>query len=408
MKRGYLSEFFSGIGAKTLSAVEADISTSHQHEFNGDKGLVQVFGRATGKSQFPARFIYLSDNDEEPVVDIASVTWYDARERHPSRSEHRLYFPTNLVSMCAAKGDLLVIGKRQDSSVLVIVAQGGSTIANQVQWLFNLRPESTPGFSIREELETEQDRVHFTSRFILEQIGVVVESTEESFLETMLRTFGETLPSTREFSAFARSTVDTADISEYPDSCVMSWMEREEILFRTFEKHIIAERLSKGFENDVDGFLEFSLSVQNRRKSRVGFALENHMEVIFQAADLKYQRSAPTEGRNKADFLFPGSREYKDSKFDTTYLTMLGVKTTCKDRWRQVLAEADRISPKHLLTLEPSISTHQTDDMSSKKLQLVIPRPLHATYTAEQRAWLLDVSGFVGLVRAKQPQNGSR
>jgi hypothetical protein len=30
---------------------------------------------------------------------------------------------------------------------------------------------------------------------------------------------------------------------------------------------------------------------------------------------------------------------------------MLGVKTTCSDRWRQVLAEADRIQLKHLLTL---------------------------------------------------------
>jgi hypothetical protein len=28
---------------------------------------------------------------------------------------------------------------------------------------------------------------------------------------------------------------------------------------------------------------------------------------------------------------------------------MPGVKSTCKDRWRQVLAEADRIDHKHLL-----------------------------------------------------------
>ena len=27
--------------------------------------------------------------------------------------------------------------------------------------------------------------------------------------------------------------------------------------------------------------------------------------------------------------------------------SMLGVKTTCKDRWRQVLSEADRIPQKH-------------------------------------------------------------
>ena len=42
---------------------------------------------------------------------------------------------------------------------------------------------------------------------------------------------------------------------------------------------------------------------------------------------------------------------------------MLAAKTSCKDRWRQVLAEADRIRTKHLLTLEPAISKIQTAEM---------------------------------------------
>lgn len=81
---------------------------------------------------------------------------------------------------------------------------------------------------------------------------------------------------------------------------------------------------------------------------------------------------------------------------------MLGVKSTCKDRWRQVLAEADRINHKHLLTLEASISRHQTDEMQAKNLQLVLPRGLHKTYTPEQQAWLMDISSFIALVRKRQ------
>ena len=148
MKRGYLSEFFSGIAAKDLSAVEADLVRSHQHEFNGVEGLKNIFGQATGKQKFGARFIYLNDHDDEPVVSDGFLTWYDARERHPTRSEHRMYFPTTEVSMCAAEGDLLVIGRRQDGSVLVIIAEGGSTVANQVRWLFGFSDEIHPGFSV--------------------------------------------------------------------------------------------------------------------------------------------------------------------------------------------------------------------------------------------------------------------
>jgi hypothetical protein len=402
MKAGHLSEFFTGVAAKRLSAVEADLVTSNQHEFNGVGGLKRIFGEAQGKQTFPAKFIYLTDHDDEPVVAEGFLTWYDAREKNPKRSEHRLYFPTTTVSLCAAEGDLMVIGRRPDASVLVVIAQDGSTIANQIRWLFGFSQMEFPGFSVREELETEQDRIAFASRFILEQIGVVVETTEETYLDAMLGKFGATFPVTREFSAYARSTLSGLEVPGSPDAAVMAWMEREEILFRTLERHLIADRLAKGFSDDVEGFLSFSLSVQNRRKSRVGLALENHLEHLFTMEGIRHSRTGKTENKSRPDFLFPGEAEYHNAAWDPLRLTMLGVKSTCKDRWRQVLAEADRIPAKHLLTLETAISSAQTDEMQAKNLRLVLPRGLHATYSPVQRAWLSDVATFLALVRARQ------
>jgi EcoRII C terminal len=152
----------------------------------------------------------------------------------------------------------------------------------------------------------------------------------------------------------------------------------------------------------VDGFISFSLSVQNRRKSRVGLALENHLECLFVAFGVRYSRTAVTENKTKPDFLFPGHVEYHDPEFNPTKLTMLGVKSTCKDRWRQVLAEANRIEHKHLLTLESAISLNQTNEMQAKSLQLVLPHRLHDSYTEAQRIWLLDVSSFIELVQERQ------
>jgi hypothetical protein len=83
-------------------------------------------------------------------------------------------------------------------------------------------------------------------------------------------------------------------------------------------------------------------------------------------------------------------------------ISLYGVKSTCKDRWRQVLSEADRIDRKHLLTLEPAISLNQTDEMRSKFLQLVIPKQLHVTYLPTQKEWLLSISDFVTLVSKRQ------
>lgn len=81
---------------------------------------------------------------------------------------------------------------------------------------------------------------------------------------------------------------------------------------------------------------------------------------------------------------------------------MLGSKSTSKDRWRQVLAEADRIAEKHLATLEPGISQNQTDEMQAKKVRLVIPRELHRTYKPTQQSWLLSLAEFVALVRERE------
>ncbi|MBN1929095.1 MAG: restriction endonuclease [Chlorobiaceae bacterium] len=76
--------------------------------------------------------------------------------------------------------------------------------------------------------------------------------------------------------------------------------------------------------------------------------------------------------------------------------------TTCKDRWRQVLAEARRIEQKHLLTIEASISSNQTDEMAAWNVQLVLPRSIHETYTSQQQRWLMSISEFTSLVLQKQ------
>lgn len=79
-----------------------------------------------------------------------------------------------------------------------------------------------------------------------------------------------------------------------------------------------------------------------------------------------------------------------------------GDKSTCKDRWRQILAEAEKISCKHLLTLDPGISEPQTNQMEVSSLQLVVPAPVHGSYTDAQRGWLWSVGDFIGEVRARQ------
>lgn len=404
MKRGYLSEYFDGVAIKRLSAVEANDTRSNQHEYNAIRAMLDFMGRPSERTRLDTRFIYLCDEDSEPVHEDAFLTLYNARANQTHRAaEYRFYFPTTAVSQLASEGDLLVIARQRNGSLLVIIAENGSSAASQVEWLFGFSGEDYPRFSVRAELENEQDRVGFAATYILESIGIEVAPPSDSFLDMMLGRFGRVFPKTAEFSIFARGTLDDIDCRAAPDVALLAWMEREEILFRTLERHLIGDRLAEGFErDDIDSFIQFSLSVQNRRKSRVGQALEHHTQEILVAHGIRFARAAITENRAKPDFLFPGESEYHNPGFNALDLTMLGVKSTCKDRWRQVLSEADRIEEKHLLTLETAISPNQTREMQQKRLQLVLPKGLHETYSADQRGWLMDVGGFIELVRERQ------
>ena len=118
--------------------------------------------------------------------------------------------------------------------------------------------------------------------------------------------------------------------------------------------------------------------------------------------EIVFEEQAVTESNNKPDFLFPNGECYQNIVFPTDGLTMLGAKTTCKDRWRQVINEADRIWPKHLFTLQPGISKNQLKEMADSQVMLVVPQKNISTFPVEYQSSLSNLSGFIQMVRKKQ------
>jgi len=405
MNNGYLSQYFEAVAAKKLSAVEVDPEKSHQHEFNGSRELKQVLGQEQPR-QFETKFLWIEEQNAALSED-GSVTWYDARANHPTRSEFRLYFPGNGVMNMASEGDTLFIAKRTDGSLLIVITLSGSTIESQLFWLFGLTPSEGRGFEVTEIDRRNDHELDFAARFILDELGIEIEEPENDKMDRLLARFYGKFPNTADFSRFARDTSEiNINLTEKPDLALIEYMNWEEKLFRRMERHVVSQRLHEGFiaddGHDVDGFINFSLSVQNRRKSRAGYAFEDHLTNILLANGIAFTRKAETEFKSKPDFLFPGISEYRNPLFPAEKLTVLGTKTSCKDRWRQVLSEAEKIKNKHLLTLEPGISENQTTEMQGNGVQLIVPESLHQTYSESQRSWLMNVKEFIDLVRERQ------
>lgn len=394
-----LRQHFTGVAAKYLSAVDAT-PQSHQHEI-GSNAFVQILGNpGDQKVSFEGTFLYFDDASETPLKSSGVLTWYDTRLRQAHRNpEYRLYYRENVVTSRMTEGDFCVVAVRPDNTLMVVISPRGSTSEQQIRWLFEIDRLPIKGFEVHEIADRRQ--VSIVETMILEELGIEVRKDNDVWLGHIIDRFDRRFPATAEFSAFARETCRLAEsVREDPDYVLMAWMEHEEMLFRTLERTMVQTQLDEGFA-DVEHFIRFSLSVQNRRKSRVGYALEHHLAAIFEAHGLPFGRQVITENRATADFLFPGQAQYRDPAYPDDQLMMLASKSTCKDRWRQVLAEAGRIQSKHLFTLEPAISIHQTSEMQAHGLRLVVPAQLHSTYSEAQRTWLADLCSYIELVQRR-------
>lgn len=389
-----LKKHFTDVGAKYLTKVDV----GHQQEIGSNNFTAILGDPGEQKIPYDTTLIYIDDEVEEPIKVVGKMTWYDTRLAQTNRGpEFRLYYQKSIISERMREGDFCVVALKPDQSLLIVITPASSTTEQQLRWLFAIDDLPARGFSLKEV--EGQRKICTAEAAILEELGIEIRRDDESWLGEILDSFGEAFPNTATFSLFARKTcpLKLSPVTD-PDATLIAWIEHEEMLFRTLERKIVQRQLDVGFAG-VDKFIQFSLSVQNRRKSRVGFALEHHLAEIFKVQNLRFGRQVVTEYRATADFLFPGQKEYLDKEFPSNKLFMLASKSTCKDRWRQVLAEAGRISTKHLFTLQPSISIHQTDEMKNHNLHLVVPRSLKGTYTAVQQQWLLDLESYIELVR---------
>lgn len=173
-------------------------------------------------------------------------------------------------------------------------------------------------------------------------------------------------------------------------------------MFRSIEKAFELPSITAGF-HDIDQFIARAQTILQRRKSRSGRSLELHTRQLLLDEGMKagtdFEHQPESESGKRPDFLFPSGAAYRDSSFPADRLRMLAVKTTCRDRWRQILNEADRVSQKHLLTLQEGISEGQFREMTDARVQLVVPAALVESFPEAVRPHLQTIESFIADVR---------
>lgn len=283
-------------------------------------------------------------------------------------------------------GDLLIIAKQTDTEYAGYVFHSDEDIDDFFAF-FNLSPEKTN-----------------------QLIDISGKIASDERLRQMLADFVESsggFPDTRSMSLWARlcfnkaNSINENELPETPDCLLMSWIDTEYNLFKMLEEKFYKDLIYKHFDN-IEDFIQTANEVLNRRKSRAGKSLEHHLAELFTVNGLVFEEQAITENNKKPDFLFPNAECYHNLLFPAEDLIVLGAKTTCKDRWRQVLTEANRADIKYLFTLQQGISKNQLKEMHDSKLILVVPRQHIHDFPREYQPAIQDLAGFISMVKEKQ------
>jgi len=224
-----------------------------------------------------------------------------------------------------------------------------------------------------------------------------VEETPDECIERHFREFVAQVDDFPKGEAFSETTLTALrncirEFSRLPaDDRLVRCMQEEYRLFRLVERKICQPDICRMFK-DVDDFLKTAHSLLNRRKSRAGRSLENHVAILLDEAKIPFD-VRPANITGEPDIVIQGEDSPEEE------LTVVGVKNTCKDRWRQVLEEAPEAKTRYILTLQRGISNRQLRQMHKAGVKLIVPDGVQEMYPPDRDVPLLTVEAFIAQVR---------
>jgi hypothetical protein len=418
MRWGSLLDHFKGVAWKRLTPHEVDSKVSNGHEFQGINRLRELLGDESRKN-IPTTYILLADDEEDSQTIRSVASWYDARERDPRRTEWRLYYPeaAGVIQSRMRPGDLMVIAVLPNDELAVMLVSKGSYREGQIAALFGIADGDPQAVNVR--TFSSGSALGFIASTILDELGLGPSTPAggtdaeqvERIAADLAAEFPLALPSGARVSALIHERIRDVDPVADPDGALVRWVEAEAAVFRLWEDARIRMRIQAGFvdasgQTSVDAFRDFTMKLRQSRVSRAGGALQAHVARVLTAHSIVFEPQATTENGERPDFLFPGAAAYRNEAFPSESLHMLAVKFTLKDRWRQVLNEAGRIRPKHLLTMDASVTGKTLEAIRRAEIALVIARDVQELYPAQLRSTLMTFGALIESALSGHRMNG--
>ncbi|MDX8388994.1 MAG: type II restriction endonuclease [Mariprofundaceae bacterium] len=132
--------------------------------------------------------------------------------------------------------------------------------------------------------------------------------------------------------------------------------------------NLIIETGTIKFE-DMNSFL---MSIFQSRKSRAGKAFEYIIRELFSRLSYPFAEQVDVDGATP-DFIMPSEESFRRNPLGSIIFT---AKRTLRERWRQVVTEANKGYGFFLATLDNKITQNQIDQAVKNKIYIVVPEAL--------------------------------
>lgn len=233
---------------------------------------------------------------------------------------------------------------------------------------------------------------------------IKADAEMDEFVKKLLRKLGkDEFPDTNTMAFAAREMYKTCPSKRRKyEGKLLNWIRIEYEIFKAIEEKRYKDKIEE--IKKISKFIFIANKILNRRKSRAGKSLEHHLKEIFDENKIACVEQLCTEKGHKPDFIFPNEEAYRDGNFPQEGLVFLAAKTTCKDRWRQILDEAQRFEKKEkfLFTLQPGVSKTQMEQMKSSHVILVVPGWIRQKYYEGYENDVLTLKEFINYVKEIQ------
>ena len=381
-----LTRYFVGVIAKRLSEVEIVRQKSNQREFNSTQAMKVLLG--DHRKTFDAQFIYLCD-EMEPFTEKIAMTWYDARENNPSRSEFRLFYSGNGIATKSQIGDCLFLARKKDDKLLAVVTPKGSMMEKRMAWLFGIKPANMFASG---DLSSSDDSCVAVACMLLRLLGVSDDETDDAVVSALRKKYVNIVPSFKEITVSARLLSGFTPEGLTADDALTGWMNYLEKTMRAAKKYLVSLS-SSVMTKQKTAFQSLTGYINSDWQSE---ALFLYLKVLLNRRSLRYDEYR-TSG--KGMMILPGWQEKVRGTYSLGRISTVKTASLIDAASLSVPTDTREV---YLLTLDPGITDEVIQIMTEKKIIPVVPSSIQKLYTVGNRFMFLSVEELLLVLSEKQ------